>query len=90
MYICMYIHMQICIYIHYIITVICSIGPTLAKVTQDVEDVMHNTKYTHLVNYKNIIRISHKILKCYTNSIIYSMKYDYDLFLCIRNSSTTE
>jgi hypothetical protein len=61
-------------YIHtFIITIIYTIGPTFFKVTQDMEDVMHNTKYTHPVKYKNIIRISHKILKCYTNSITYSM-----------------
>ena len=74
MYLCMYRHMQTCIYIHtFIITFIYSIGPTLVKVTQDVEDVMHNTKCTQPAKYKYIIRIAHKILKCYTNFITYSM-----------------
>ena len=61
-------------YVHtFIITIIYSIGPALVKVTQNVEEVMHNTKNTHLVKYKNIIRISHKLLKFYTKSIICSM-----------------
>lgn len=69
----MHVHTYADMYIHtFIITIIYATGPTLVKVTQDVEDVMHNTRYTHLAKYKNIIRISHKILKCYTNSITYS------------------
>jgi len=43
----MHVHTYSDKYIHtFIITSIYSIGPILVKVSQDVEDVMHNTKYT--------------------------------------------
>jgi hypothetical protein len=69
--------------------------PYCMEVEQDVLKVtircgISRAKYKiyGIITIQNIVRISYKVLKCYTKSVICSNWYDYELFWNIRNAST--